>query len=140
MKNGVPEISLNCSPTDPKAKWERNIEKAKEGNWVLYSDGSKNEEGRVGSGWVSHGGKIEGKEGLGKLATVWDGEVKTVAEALSAWDKSGKVIVLSDSQAAIAAIKKPGQTGKASTGELRKVMRQIEEGRKALGPNAVSLG
>ena len=71
---------------------------------------------------------------------MWDGEVKTVAEALLAWDKSGKVIVLTDSQAAIAAIKKAGRTGKARMGELRKVMRKIEEKRSALGPNVVSLG
>ena len=88
---------------------------------------------------MSHGGKIQGKEGLRKLATVWDGEVKAEAEALSAWDKSGRIIILTDSQAAIAAIKKARKTGKARTGELRKVMRKIEEGRKALGPNAVNL-
>ena len=65
--------------------------------------------------------------------------MKAVARALSTWDKSGNVIVLTDSQAAIAAIKKAGKTGKARTGELRKVMRKIDEGRKAIGPNAVSL-
>ena len=96
MKNNIPEISLNCSSTALKSKWEKSIERVKD-NWVLYSDGSKNEEGRVGSDWVSHGGKIEGKEGLGKLATVWDGEVKVVAEALFACNKSGKVVVLTDS-------------------------------------------
>ena len=83
---------------------------------------------------------IQGYKGLGKLAIVWDGKVKAVAEPLSAWDKSGKIIVLTDSQAAIAAIKKAGTTGKARTGELRKVMKKIEEGRKAVGPNTVSLG
>ena len=63
-----------------------------------------------------------------------------MAEALSTWDKSGKVIVLTDSLATIAAIKKAGKTGQARTGQLRKVMRKIEEGRKAIGPDAVSLG
>lgn len=47
-------------------------------------DGSKNEEGRVASEWVLHGGKIQGKEGLRKLATVWDGEIEVIAEALTA--------------------------------------------------------
>ena len=70
MKNCVPEINLNCTSTTPKSRWERNIEKVKEDNWVLYSDSSKNEAGRVGNGWVSHRGKIQSKEGLGKLATV----------------------------------------------------------------------
>ena len=51
----------------------------------------------MASGWVSHKGKIQRKKGLGKLATVWDGEVKAVAEAISAWDKSSKVIILTDS-------------------------------------------
>ena len=54
-KNEVLEIDLNCSAIATKAKWEKSIEKAKEGNWVLYSDGSKNEEEKVGSGWISHG-------------------------------------------------------------------------------------
>ena len=69
-KNCVPEINLNCSSTAAKSKWEKNIERVKEGNWVLYSDSSKNEEGRVGSMWVSHGGKIQRKESLRKLAMV----------------------------------------------------------------------
>ena len=57
-KNEVLEINLNCSATPSKAKWEKSIERVKDGNWVLYSDGSKNEDGRVGSGWISYGGKI----------------------------------------------------------------------------------
>ena len=39
----------------------------------------------------------------------------------------------------IATINKAEKAGKARTGELRKVMRKIEEERKAIGPNAVSL-
>ena len=69
-KNYVPEINLNYFPTASKSQWEKNIESIKEDNWVLYSDGSKNEGGRVGSGWVSHKGRIQEKESLGKLATV----------------------------------------------------------------------
>ena len=49
------------------------------------------------------------------------------------------MIILTDSQAAIAAIKKAGKTGKARTEELRKVMRKIQEGRKAIRPNVVNL-
>ena len=59
---------------------------------------------------------------------------------LTAWNKSGNVIVLTDSQAAIAAIQKAGKTGKARTEELRKVMKKIEEGRKVLGRKAVRPG
>ena len=106
VKNIVSEINLNCSATATKSEWEKNIERAKENNWIFYSDSSQNEKGRVGSGWVSHNGRIKRKVGLGKLATVYDGEVKAIREALTAWDRSGKVIILTDSQAAIAAIKK----------------------------------
>ena len=73
------------------------------------------------------------------MAMVWDREIKAIAEALTVWDKKRNVIILSDLEAAIAVIKKAGKTGKARTGELRKVMRKIEEGKKTLGPNVVSL-
>ena len=49
-KGEVPEINLNCLAIAPKTKWENSIERVKEGNWILYTNGSKNEEGRVGSG------------------------------------------------------------------------------------------
>ena len=48
------EIDLNCSTTAPVSKWQKSIGKVKEDNWVLYSDGSKNQKGRVGSECVSH--------------------------------------------------------------------------------------
>ena len=50
VNNEVPEINLNCSTTTSMSKWEETIERVKEGNWVIYSDGSKNEEGKVSSG------------------------------------------------------------------------------------------
>ena len=62
---------------------------------------------------------------MGKLVTVWDGNIKVITEALTDWDKSGKVIVLTDSQVAIAAIRNAGNIGKARIGELRKVIRRI---------------
>ena len=49
------------------------------------------------------------------------------------------MIVLTNSQAAIALIKKAGKIGKARTRELRKVMRKIEKEKKALRPKAVCL-
>ena len=71
-KNFIPEINLSCFAIAPKSKWEKSMKRVKENNWVIYSDGSKNEEGRVGSGRVAHGGKIQGNVGLGNLGTVWD--------------------------------------------------------------------
>lgn len=75
-KNIVLKINLNCSATASRSKWKKNIERVKEDTWGCDSDGSKNEEGRVGSSWVSDGGKDREKEGLEKLAIEWDGKVR----------------------------------------------------------------
>lgn len=74
------------------------------------------------------------------MVTLWDGEIKAIAGALIAWDESGKVIVLTNYQAVIAAIKKGGKIVKARTTELRKVIRKIEEEKRALRHKAVSSG
>ena len=50
IKNEIPKIHLNCSAIALRGKWKRSIERVKERNWVLHSDGSNNKEGRVGSG------------------------------------------------------------------------------------------
>lgn len=34
-KNEIPEINLNYSMITSKSKWEKSIERAKEGKWVL---------------------------------------------------------------------------------------------------------
>jgi len=47
-------------------------------------------------------------------------------------------VILLDSQAAIAAVRKAGRTGKARTAELRKVMMDIGEGQTRLGANTMS--
>ena len=60
------------------------MERVKEGNWILYIDSSKNEEGRVRSRWVLYGETMQKKEGMGKLVTVWEEEIKGVVEVLAA--------------------------------------------------------
>ena len=124
--------------TATKAKWEKTIERIKKGNRVLNANGSKNEEGSVESGRVLLEEMIQGKVGLEKVTLVCDGQIKAITEALIRWDKSGKVIVLTDSQVVMAAIKKAGKTGKVRTGELRMVIKKIEEGRRAVGAKGVS--
>ena len=86
------------------------------------------------------GGKILGGATLGKLATVWDGEVCGVRGALETAPNETNVLILSNSQAAIAAVKKAGHTGKARTCDLKIVMEGIRERQSRLGPNAVSFG
>jgi len=70
------------------------------------------EEGKVGEGRHVEG-LGGGKEGLGKLATVWDGEVVGMRGGTQSALEDRRVlrILLSDSQAAIAAVRKAGQTG-----------------------------
>jgi len=94
----------------------------------------------VGGVWYVEGGKRLGEVTLGKLATVWDGEVSRVREALEDAPSETNVLILSDSQAAIAAVKKAGRTGKARTRDLKIVMEEIRERQSRLGPNAVSFG
>jgi len=81
----------------------------------------------VGGGWYVEGGKrLEGAT-LGKLATVWDGEVCGVRGALEDASSETNVLILSDSQAAIAGVKKAGRTGKARTRDLKIVIEGISE-------------
>ena len=91
-----------------------------------------NEEGKVGAGWhvVGLGG---GEEGLGKLATVWDGEVVGMRGGGQSAPEDRKVLFISDSQAAIAAVRKAGQTCKARTGEFKEVVEEVraEEAEKS---------
>ena len=54
--------------------------------------------------------------------------------------RGGNGLILSDSQAAIAAVKKAGQTGKARTRDLRRIIQQIQRRQDNLGPGAVRFG
>ena len=103
-------------------------------------NGSKDKLGRVGAGWYGEGGAAEGFVGLGKVATVWGGEVAGVRKALDAVDRSKKVLILSDSQAAIAVVKKAGRLGKARTRDLRKVIQHTRWRQEELGLGAVRFG
>jgi len=46
-----------------------------------------------------------------KLATVWEGEVMGMRGGLQSAPEDRKVLILCDSQAAIAAVRKAGRTG-----------------------------
>jgi len=48
-----------------------------------------------------------------------------------------KILILSDSQAAIAAVRKAGRTGRARAGELKEVVEEVTRRQQNLGPNAV---
>ena len=65
--------------------------------------------------------QFSGGRGLGDQATVWDAEVTAMAEMLRL-SKSKRLLILSDSQAAITAVVKAGRKGHGRTRELREVV------------------
>jgi len=77
------------------------------------------------------------KEGMGKLVTVWDGEIVGMRGGIQMVLKDRKILLLSDSQAAIAAVRKAGRTGRAWTRELKEVVEEIRKRQKNLGYDGV---
>ena len=63
------------------------------------------------------------------MATVWDGEVAGMAGGLSRTRtmQEKKVLILADSKAAIAAVKRAGKTGKARSRHLQRTVNAIAE-------------
>ena len=62
---------------------------------------------------------------------MWDGEVAGMAEGLARTQRERKILILADSKAAIAAIRKAGRTEKARSSHLKKVVDEI--GARGLG-------
>jgi len=135
-KCDVPEVKLQANKDSEADKWELAINEAREESIGVFTDGSMNEEGRVGGGWHVEG-LAGSKEGMGRLATVWDGEVVGMRGGIQMVPEDHKILLLSDSQAAIAAVRKAGRTGRARTGELKEVVEEIRKRQQNLGPDAV---
>ena len=74
--------------------------------------------------------------GIGHVATGWDGEMAGMAEGLARTHGEKKVLILADSKAAIAAVRKAGRTGKARSSHLKKVVDEIG----ATGQGMVKIG
>ena len=104
----------------------------------LLSDGNLLEGGNVGGGAFivgSGGAESEVECGIWNVATVWDGEVAGMAGSLIRARQGGerKVLILADSKAAIAAVRKAHQTGKARSRHLQKTISEIAEGKNRMG-------
>jgi len=93
--------------------------------------GWEQEGGGVGASWWDQERRKGYGIGLGKIATVWDGEVAGLRGALT-HAPAKKILILSDSQA--------GRTGKARTYNLRWVASEIGRRKEELGEDAVTLG
>jgi len=102
---------------------------------VVDTDDSMDENGNVGAGWYVEG--IRCKVGLGKAATVWDGEVVGVNGGLHPAPEDHKILILSDSQAAISAVRNAGCIGRARTLDLKEAVDKARAREARLGPNAV---
>ena len=133
------EIDL-CPVKDPKdpEEWEKEIGKAGIGVAYIFSDGSLLESGNVGGGSfiVGSGGvEAEVESVIGNVATVWDGEVAAMAGGLTKVRRDGeqKVLMLTDSKAAIATVKKAGRMGRARSRHLQKVVNTVAEIKQGRG-------
>ena len=104
-------------PKDPE-EWEKEIGKAGIGGAYIFSDGSLLETGCVaGAAFVvgPEGTDSEAGISIGDIATVWDGEVAGIAGGLARarQNEQQRILILSDSKAAIAAVRRVGRTGRA---------------------------
>ena len=110
-------IKVGVGSGGTKEEWEEAILKVSGGCTVAFTDGSRNDEGKVAAGWHgSRGG--EGYELVGSVVTVWDGEVagmRVVLESLTV----APLLVLFDVRAAIVAVKNVAECGRVRTADLR---------------------
>jgi len=77
------------------------------------------------------------EEWLGKLVTVWDGEVVGMQGRIQMVPEDQKILVLSDSHAVTAAVQKAGKTGRARTRELKEVVEEVRKRQKNLRPDPI---
>ena len=109
-------VDLGVGAGGEAQDWEEAISSVAAGCVVALSDGSRDESGRV-AGWCdSRDG--EGGGLVGSVATVWDGEIAGMRLVLEA-QPVAPLLVLSDSRAALAAVKNAVGVGKARMADLR---------------------
>ena len=90
---------------------------------MVYTDGSRDSDGRVRGGWYAPGNGA-GSVAVGNIATVWDGEVAGICQALR-MAPDVDVLVLSDSTAALRAIKRAADRGRGRSRDLVEVADEV---------------
>ena len=131
------ETNLQCGPNTPTTTWEKAISLTK--RIPIYTDGSMSKQGVVGSGYYLQQRQLGVR--VGTMATVWDGEISGMYMGLKvASNKEDKVIILSDSKAAIQAVINAGRGGKARTGDLVQLGKEIRNQQSLYGPDNVTVG
>ena len=119
----VDVIDLGPCKSSSPAVWEWAIREAGEGRLVVYTDGSRDGGGRVGDGWHAPGNGAR-SVAVGNIATIWDGEVAGIRQALRMAPEVD-MLVLSDSTAALQAIKHAARDG---GGRSRNLVEAVDEG------------
>ena len=119
----VDVVDLGPCKTSTSEVWERAIKEAGERRLVVYTDGSRDSDGRVGGG--SHAsGNGAGSVAVASIATVWDAEVAGIPQALRMIPEVD-ILVLSDSTAALQAIKRAARGGRGRTRDLVEMVDEV---------------
>ncbi|KAF8451473.1 hypothetical protein BDZ91DRAFT_802698 [Kalaharituber pfeilii] len=114
-----------------REEWETSIEEDGRGRAVLFSDGSKVEDSKVGAGVWGRSAVVA--EVVGRTATVFDGEVRGVKRALENVSEEVPVLVCSDSEAAVMAIQTASKEGKGKIEDVRRVVDAVARRKKKGG-------
>ena len=112
----VDVIDLGPCKSSSPVVWQWAIREAGEERIVVYTDGSRDGDGQVGGGWHAPGNGA-GSVAVGNIATVWDGEVAGIRQALKMAPEVD-IWVLSDLTAALQAIKHAARDGRGRSRNL----------------------
>ena len=122
-RGGVDVVDLGPSKSSISVVWEWAIREAGERRLVVYTDGSRGSDCRVGGGWHAVGNGA-GSVSVGSIATLWDGEVAGIPQALR-MAPDVDMLVLSDSMAALRAIKRGADRGRGRSRDLVEVVDEV---------------
>ena len=132
----VDVIDLVPSKSSTSVVWERAMREAGERRLVVYTDGCRDRDGRVGGRWHAPGNGA-GSIAVGSIATMWDGEVAGIRQALR-MAAEVDLLVLSDSTATLRAIKRAADRGRGRFRDLVEVVDEV--GRRAMGGLSTRFG
>ena len=122
-RGSVDDLDLGPSKSSTCAVWERAIREADKQWLVVYTDGSRDRDGRVGGGWHAPG-NASGSVAVGSIATLCDGEVAGIRQPLR-MAPDVDMLVLSDSTAALRAIKRAADRGRGRSRDLVEVVAEV---------------
>ena len=119
----VDVVDLGPCKSSSYSVWEWAIGEAGEKRLVVYTDGSRDGDGWVGGRWHTSGNGA-GSVAVGSIATVCDGEVAGIHQALRMAPEVDN-LVLSDSTAALEAVKRAAHDGRGRSRDLVEVVDEV---------------